>query len=95
MLPEGWRKEEEKCVRNNVGYEGKCARCPTKYAYVGESSRMAYITEHLSNYGSSARLHALPPEEARSEFGKQKRGVKSWMWEHSRDCHGGVIGDRR
>ena len=25
--------------------------------------------------------------------GNRKKDVQSWMWEHSRDCHGGRIGE--
>ena len=93
---DGGRTECVRCVANNVGYEGKCLRCPTRFSYLGETSRTAYtrLKEHLSDYraASAARLPALQPNVG-VEFGKKKKDVKSWMWEHSRDCHGGVIGE--
>ena len=88
-------EKSSKCDRNNVGYEGKCSRCTTRYSYIGESSRTAYtrVKEHLSNYraASAAQLPALPPEVIRPRAGKKGKNVKSWMWEHSRDCHGGAV----
>ena len=94
-----WRVGSSKpinCTSSNVGYEGKCLRCPTRFSYLGETSRTAYtrLKEHLSDYraASAARLPALQPNVG-VEFGKKKKDVKSWMWEHSRDCHGGVIGE--
>ena len=83
------------CVKNNIGYDGQCGRCPTRYSYIGESSRTAYtrLKEHLSNYraASAAKLPALPTSDAGG--GIRKKDVKSFMWEHSRDCHGGVVGE--
>ena len=80
----------------NVGYEGECARCVLKHTYIGETNRTAYtrIKEHLSNYraASAANLPAIPSD--RWGGGEQwKKDSKSWMWEHSRDCHGGQVGD--
>ena len=94
------RVGEEKslrCAKNNVGYEGQCVRCPTRFSYLGESSRTAYtrLKEHLGNYraAAAAKLPALPPNEVGGAgCGKRKTDVKSWMWEHCRDCHGGVLG---
>ena len=93
----GGDEADTKCVRNNIGYEGMCSRCPTKFSYIGETSRTAYtrLKEHLSDYraASAARLPALPTDDgSRTGCGKRKVNVKSWMWEHSRDIHGGVLG---
>ena len=42
-------------------------------------------------------MSTLSPEETgRRDWaggGKQNKNVKSWMWEHSRDFHDGLIGD--
>ena len=80
------------CMRNNVGYRGKCSRCEDNYTYIGETSRTMYTRgkEHIENYRSAAaaRLPPLPVETQN----KQKRNVKSWMWEHTRDHHNGVMG---
>ena len=86
-----------KCGKNSVGYEGLCTRCPNQNKYVGETSRTAYtrIKEHLSDYRSAAtaKLPPLPDGGTGFGFGNRKKNVKSWMWEHTRDCHGGVVGD--
>ena len=37
-------------------------------------------------------LPALPADRGGGDF--RKRDVKSWMWEHSRDCHEGQLGAR-
>ena len=82
------------CVHMSVGYEGQCARCDTKHAYIGETSRTAYtrIRQHMADYRSAAaaNLPALPDDRVGDV---RKRDVKSWMWEHSRDYHEGQLGD--
>ena len=84
-----------KCTESNVGYQGQYSRCPTMFSYVGETSRTAYtrIKEHMANYraAAAAKLPALPRNQTSGE-GLKAKDVKSWMWEHERDCHGGVIG---
>ena len=39
-----------RCSVRSVGYEGKCVRCVSKHAYIGETSKTAYtqIKEHLT-----------------------------------------------
>ena len=78
--------------------------CRQYKTYVGERSRSAYtrIKEHVDNYraAATAMLPALQQKENHVMCGKQqcvqqnkcKCNVKSWMWEHSRDYHGGVVG---
>ena len=55
-------KSSVQCVKRSVGYEGKCVRCTTKHAYIGESSRTAYtrIKEHISDY-RAASCYISPP----------------------------------
>ena len=97
--------QETRCSNNNVGYQGVCARFPKAYAYIGESSRTAYtrVKEHMENYRAAAAAK-LPPLTDRNdrilcgkkkcnEYNKCKCDVKSWMWEHTRDCHGGGVGE--
>ena len=77
------------CVKRNVGYEGKCSRCPTKHAYIGESSRTAYtrIKEHLTDYRSASAAQIPPLDDTGGGdghgFGNRKKCVKSLMREHS------------
>jgi hypothetical protein len=84
-------------MKNNVGYEAKCARCPTRFSYIGETSRTGYTRtkEHISDYraAAAARLPPLPPTAGGLAEGR-KKNVKSFMWEHSRDCHGGTVGQQ-
>ena len=87
--------ERTKCDVSNIGYESDCLRCNhAVYKYVGETSRTAYtrVREHFSNYrgAAAANLPAQPPGNDSDRFSKP---VKSWMWEHTRDVHGGQIGD--
>ena len=80
-----------RCAQSNVGYEGTCARCCEVFAYMGETSRTAYtrLSEHLTNYRADAAAGLPPvPPGARARGGK-----KSWMWEHVRNYHDGVVGD--
>ena len=84
------------CDKNNIGYEGKCSRCPTQFTYIGETSRTGYtrLREHLADYRSAAR-DRLPAQlqQAGGDAGENPRNVKSWMWEHVRDVHGGAVGE--
>ena len=90
-------KSSVQCVKRSVGYEGQCVRCTTKHAYIGESSRSAYtrVKEHISHYRAASAAQLPPLDDSRGGgghgFGNMKKCVKSWMWEHSRDCHGGRL----
>ena len=84
-------------MKNNIGYEGQCSRCQGRVVYIGETSKPAYtrFRQHHSNYraAAAARLTALPnPRQGGAENGGRK-DVKSWMWEHTRDVHGGFVGE--
>ena len=81
------------CDKSNIGYEGRCSRCPTEFAYIGETSRTGYtrLKEHLADYRSAARDRL--PAQGGVTLGETLRNVKSWMWEHCRDNHGGVVGE--
>ena len=89
----GGDRNSTRCDKESVGYEGICPRCPEKYKYVGETSRTAYtrVKEHQGDYraASKAKLPALTEDE---QFGTRKKTPKSWMWEHTRDVHGGQVG---
>ena len=101
-LQRGGSGQGARCSKNNVGYQGQCARCPEeKFAYVGESSRTAYtrVKEHQENYraAAAANLPATDRNHCNKEKclrnNKCKCDVKSWMWEHTRGSHGGVMGE--
>ena len=86
-----FQKDGEKpttCQVNGIGYQGQCSRCPDKTMYVGESSKTGYtrMKQHFMNYktASEDKLPALPEEN--------ERDPKSWMWEHVREMHDGVVG---
>ena len=88
-----------KCMIGNVGYEARCGRCEGRVSYLGETSRTAFTRtrEHLSDYRSAAAAK-LPPLLPDVGVGVgvglyKKKNVKSFMWEHTRDCHEGVIGE--
>ena len=87
--------KQSNCDKSNIGYEGQCARCPGRVAYIGETSKPAYtrFKQHYSNYKSAAaaKLSALP--NLMTGCSDHRKDVKSWMWEHTRDVHGGVVGD--
>ena len=86
------------CEKCNVGYEAECSRCPARFAYIGETSRTAYtrLKEHLGAYraAAAAKVPAMPNHGAGLRLNRngKEEDVKSWMWEHSRDHHGGVVG---
>ena len=92
------------CWKPNVGYRYDCARCRAKlnnlveggatlddmtvYQYVGESSRTAYTRhlQHIARYRTAANGWQLPT----LDDGEEKAG--SFMWNHTRDEHGGEVG---
>ena len=90
---EGGQKQAE-CYKNNVGYEGQCERCVERVCYIGETSKPAYtrVKQHLNNYKAAARLAARPNPRPGSREKESRGDVKSWMWEHTRDIHSGVVG---
>ena len=64
-------------------------RCNEVFKYVGETRCTAFtrVKEHISDY-RAARLPPLPTSLEPTD----KRRVKSWMWEHTCDVHGGQLG---
>ena len=83
---------KEACYRESVGYCATCTRCTehqltqgktredlVDHSYTGETARSIYTRskQHLSDY--------------RSHFGGRK-AVNSWMWDHTAEQHGGVVG---
>jgi hypothetical protein len=84
------------CDKENIGYEGECSRCPARtYAYIGETSKTGYtrLSQHLAAYraASTARLPAQPDPGVLG-YEVRPKAAKSWMWEHTRDIHAGVVG---
>ena len=95
-----------KCYRANIGYEYVCKRCEeknkqeiengtsinlvTSFKYIGETSRTAFTrhNQHQSKYKTSSRQrdkYTREKEEAGETTG-------TFMWSHTRDYHGGVLG---
>ena len=77
-------KKQSGCVKNNIGYEGRCSRCPDRVVYIGETSKPAYthFKQDCSNYraASAAKLSAMPtPRPGSSEY---RKDVKSWVVEN-------------
>ena len=85
-----------RCFKSNVGYEVQCGRCPNRFSYLGETSRTGYTRtkEHMSDYraAAAAKLPPLPPNVGETYGGTKRKNVKSFMWEHTRDCHDGAVG---
>ena len=83
-----------KCLKNNVGYEAKCGRCPTRFSYLGETSRTAFTRtkEHMSDYRAAAAAKLPPLPTTDMEAQGRKKNVKSFMWEHCRGYHDVVLG---
>ena len=83
---QGDGKKDVTCDLSNVGYEAKCSRCPTEFAYIGETSQAAYtrFREHFDDYRAATtdNLPALPPDDMGGQHGQRKARAKSWMWEH-------------
>ena len=90
-------KGQSMCMKSSVGYEGECVRCDqTIFKYIGETSKTGYsrIKQHLSDY-RAAHAAKLPPPPSRhgtAQIDLPLKDVKSWMWEHTRGVHGGLMG---
>ena len=68
-----------KCLKNNVGYEAKCGRCPTRFSYLGETSRTAFTRtkEHMSDYRAAAAAKLpLSCRPCHQLMGRLKEGRK-------------------
>ena len=84
------------CDKENVGYIGKCSRCPDRtYTYIGETSKTAYtrLSQHLASYRAASAARVPPqPQQDGLDFERRPQAAKSWMWEHTRDVHEGMVG---
>ena len=95
-------KCRERCYREGVGYMGRCLRCAEEQrqqgrkeeeivwqAYQGESSRSVPTRagEHYCDYQAAMRKPA-PVRRGEDEEGE---GSSSWMADHTRSHHGGII----
>ena len=75
-----------RCWTQNIGYSYICRRCDESdvYMYVGESSRSCYTRhqQHLQKYSLKARGKGKADNEEGATF----------MWNHTKEVHGGVTG---
>ena len=82
--------------QHNAGRVMWGIRGSDRVSYIGETSKPAYtrFKQHFANYraASAANLPALPNPTLGGSVIRPRRDVKSWMWEHVRDMHGGVVG---
>ena len=94
------------CFKSSVGYIYSCNRCEqkrkeeidtgtpiedtTEYRYVGETSRTAYTRhlQHLQKYRSKERNQ----DKRQPAQDQEDDGSGTFMWSHTRDCHGGSLG---
>ena len=84
------------CEKENIGYDGECARCPPRrYAYIGETSNTGYtrLSQHLAAYrAAAAAREPAQPQPPPNGSDLRPKAPKSWMWEHTRDMHAGIVG---
>jgi hypothetical protein len=75
------------CFQGNIGYLGQCLRCPAKDreqgVEEGRERQCLYIGE------SSKTLYRRTAQHIREYL---KKSDRSWMWEHTREQHEGIIG---
>ena len=98
-------KCRERCYREGVGYIGRCVRCAEEQrqqgrkeedivwqAYHGESSRSVPTRsgEHYCDYQAAMKK---PAPVQRRDDEEEGEGSSSWMADHTRSHHGGVISD--
>ena len=51
------------------------------------------MSQHLAAYRAASAARAPPqPQQDGNSFDRRPQAAKSWMWEHTRDVHGGVVG---
>ena len=94
---------KERCYRESVGYMGRCLRCAAKQreegvkeekivwtVYHGESSRSvpSRSREHFSDYSAAMRK---PAPVRVVNPGEEEVEGSSWMADHARSHHAGVI----
>ena len=94
-------KCHERCYQEGVGYMGRCVRCAEEQrqegkkeeeivwqVYHGETSRSVptRAEEHFSDY----KLAMKKPAPVQRE-GEEEQCSSSWMADHTRSHHGGVI----
>ena len=94
----------QRCYREGVGYMGRCLRCAEEQrqqgrkeeeivweTYQGESSRSVPTRagEHFGDYQAAMRK----PAPVRRGGDDEEEGSSSWMADHTRSHHGGVISD--
>ena len=85
----------ETCMTEGILYTASCTRCTDSQdpkVYIGESSRtiMVRYSQHHKDYIKAAkddtsRVDRVDPEDGRSSF----------MWDHTKDAHSGIVGDPR
>ena len=98
-------KCRERCYREGVGYMGRCLRCAEEQrqqgrkeeeivweAYHGESSRSVPTRagEHYADYQAAMKK---PAPVHRGGDDDEEEGSSSWMADHTRSHHRGVISD--
>jgi hypothetical protein len=94
----------QRCYRESVGYMGRCRRCAVAQCqegrkekeivwetYQGETSRsvVSRAREHYNNY--RAAMKKPPPARTSSQAGEEGEEGSSWLADHARSHHGGVI----
>ena len=75
----------EKCRIERVVYRAVCVRCEDlEHCYEGETSRtlLTRSLQHTNDYRLASK---------RTQVDSNDSEKSSWMWEHVRDSHGGVI----
>ena len=95
-------KCRERCYREGIGYMGRCLRCAEEQrqggkreeeivwqAYQGESSRSVptRASEHYCDYKAAMKK----PAPVRRGEEEEEEGSSSWMADHTRSHHGGII----
>ena len=98
------KDSNSQCWKPNIGYRYDCNRCRIEmeiaaengipieslsvYQYVGETSRTSFTRhqQHMSDYKTASKnrnVRTSPAEEGKDG---------SFMWTHTRDHHGGEVG---
>jgi hypothetical protein len=84
---EGKEGSSAECFRGNFGYQGSCVRCPAEDIVSGTPEG----TERNAIYqGESSKTSYRRILQHFTEYTKKKNG--SWMWEHVKERHQGLIG---
>lgn len=75
------------CYRGSCAYQGHCNRCPRQDTEAGIPEEKARQALYIGESDKSA-YRRIQQHEA--EY--RRKAARNWMWDHTKEVHGGIIG---